>query len=159
MKNKSDKKQAKKIDASRELGRVKKLGTDFKAFISRGNVVDMAVGVIVGGAVTAFLFNAIGSETNQVWNLNWMEHLCVGGFCFGAVFMATDPVTSPRTNCGKYIFGFLIGVVAIIIRCMNPGYPEGMMLAILLMNLFAALIDHCFVQRNINKRLNRLNNK
>ena len=117
------------------------------------------ISVFVGGAVTAFLFNAIGSESNQVWNLDWMEHLAVGGFCFGAVFMATDPVTSPRTNSGKYIFGFLIGVVAIVIRCMNPGYPEGMMLAILLMNLFAALIDYCFVQRNINKRLNRLNNK
>ncbi len=115
------------------------------------------ISVFVGGACTAFLFNAIGSETNQVWNLDWMEHLAVGGFCFGAVFMATDPVTSPRTNCGKYIFGFLIGVVAIVIRCMNPGYPEGMMLAILLMNLFSALIDYCFVQSNINKRLNRLN--
>lgn len=115
------------------------------------------ISVFVGGACTAFLFNAIGSETNQVWNLDWMEHLAVGGFCFGAVFMATDPVTSPRTNCGKYIFGFLIGVVAIVIRCMNPGYPEGMMLAILLMNLFAALIDYCFVQSNINKRLKRLN--
>ncbi len=115
------------------------------------------ISVFVGGAVTAFLFNTIGSESNQVWNLDWMEHLAVGGFCFGAVFMATDPVTSPRTNCGKYIFGFLIGVVAIVIRCMNPGYPEGMMLAILLMNLFAALIDYCFVQSNINKRLNRLN--
>ncbi len=115
------------------------------------------ISVFIGGACTAFLFNAIGSETNQVWNLDWMEHLAVGGFCFGAVFMATDPVTSPRTNCGKYIFGFLIGVVAIVIRCMNPGYPEGMMLAILLMNLFAALIDYCFVQSNINKRLKRLN--
>lgn len=115
------------------------------------------ISVFVGGAVTAMLFNAIGNESNQVWNLDWMEHLAVGGFCFGAVFMATDPVTSPRTNCGKYIFGFLIGVVAIVIRCMNPGYPEGMMLAILLMNLFAALIDYCFVQSNINKRLNRLN--
>ncbi len=113
--------------------------------------------VFVGGALTAFLFNKIGSATNDVWNLNWLEHLCCGGFCFGAVFMATDPVTSPRTNCGKYIFGFLIGVVAIVIRCMNPGYPEGMMLAILLMNLFSALIDHCFVQRNINKRLKRIN--
>lgn len=112
--------------------------------------------VFVGGALTAFLFNKIGSESNQVWNLDWMKHLCAGGFCFGAVFMATDPVTSPRTNCGKYIFGFLIGVVAIVIRCMNPGYPEGMMLAILLMNVFAALIDYCFVQSNINKRLKRL---
>ena len=112
--------------------------------------------VFVGGAVTAYIFNSIGSDSNQVWNFNWLEHLCCGGFAFGAVFMATDPVTSPRTNCGKYIFGFLIGVVAIVIRCMNPGYPEGMMLAILLMNVFAALIDYCFVQRNINKRLNRI---
>lgn len=115
--------------------------------------------VFVGGALTAMLFNAIGSTTNQVWNLDWMQHLAVGGFCFGAVFMATDPVTSPRTDCGKYIFGFLIGVVAIVIRCMNPGYPEGMMLAILLMNVFAALIDYCFVQHNINKRLKRINNR
>lgn len=115
------------------------------------------ISVFAGGALTALIFNAIGSETNQVWNFDCMQHLAVGGFCFGAVFMATDPVTSPRTNGGKFIFGFLIGAVAIIIRCMNPGYPEGMMLAILLMNLFAALIDYCFVQHNINKRLNRLN--
>ncbi|MCQ2198298.1 MAG: NADH:ubiquinone reductase (Na(+)-transporting) subunit B [Paludibacteraceae bacterium] len=114
------------------------------------------ISVFVGGAVTAYVFNSIGSADNQVWNLCPCQHILLGGFCFGAVFMATDPVTSPRTNGGKYIFGFLIGFFAIVIRCMNPGYPEGMMLAILLMNVFAPLIDHCFKQRNINRRLNRV---
>jgi Na+-transporting NADH:ubiquinone oxidoreductase subunit B len=69
--------------------------------------------------------------------------------------MATDPVTSARTECGKYIYGFLIGAIAIVIRVLNPGYPEGMMLAILLMNVFAPLIDYCVVQNNINKRIKR----
>ena len=79
----------------------------------------------------------------------------------GAVFMATDPVTSARTEAGKYVYGFIIGVLAVIIRVMNPGYPEGMMLAILFMNMFAPLIDYCVVQRNISKRLKRMsdNNK
>ncbi|MDY4786814.1 MAG: RnfABCDGE type electron transport complex subunit D, partial [Bacteroidaceae bacterium] len=85
----------------------------------------------------------------------WYQHLVLGGFAFGAVFMATDPVTSARTECGKYVYGFLIGVVAVLVRVLNPGYPEGMMLAILLMNLFAPLIDYCFVQSNINKRAKR----
>ena len=88
-------------------------------------------------------------------NFEWWEQLTVGGFCFGAVFMATDPVTSPRTEGGKWIFGFLIGAMAIIIRVLNPGYPEGMMLAILLMNIFAPLFDYCFVQSNINMRVKR----
>lgn len=111
--------------------------------------------VFAGGILTAMMFNSIGA--NEVMNLPWYEHILLGGFCFGAVFMATDPVTSPRTECGKYIYGFLIGFVAIVIRCLNPGYPEGMMLAILLMNLFAPLIDHCFVQANIKRRLKRAN--
>lgn len=106
--------------------------------------------VFAGGAVVAFLF-----KENVVENFQWWEHLTVGGFCFGAVFMATDPVTSARTECGKYIYGFLIGAVAIVIRVLNPGYPEGMMLAILLMNVFAPLIDYCVVQSNINKRIKR----
>ncbi|MCQ2230510.1 MAG: NADH:ubiquinone reductase (Na(+)-transporting) subunit B [Paludibacteraceae bacterium] len=112
--------------------------------------------VFVGGALTALMFNQIGA--NEVMNMPWYEHIFLGGFCFGAVFMATDPVTSPRVECGKYIYGFLIGFVAIVIRCLNPGYPEGMMLAILLMNIFAAVIDWCFVQHNISKRLKRVNN-
>lgn len=110
--------------------------------------------VFVGGALTAWLFNLGGLE-NAVANIPWYEHLVLGGFCFGAVFMATDPVTSARTEGGKYIYGFLIGVLAITIRVLNPGYPEGMMLAILFMNMFAPLIDYCFVQRNINRRLKR----
>ena len=89
----------------------------------------------------------------------WYNHLVLGGFCFGAVFMATDPVTSARTEIGKYIYGFLIGMMAIVIRVLNPGYPEGMMLAILLMNMFAPLIDHCVVQYNVSKRKNRVNSK
>lgn len=106
--------------------------------------------VFVGGAATGYLLQATGQSAIQ-----WYEHLVVGGFAFGAVFMATDPVTSARTECGKYIYGLLIGFVAVLVRVLNPGYPEGMMLAILLMNLFAPLIDYGFVQSNINKRAKR----
>ena len=106
--------------------------------------------VFVGGGLMALLFESIGSTP-----LHWYEHLVLGGFCFGAVFMATDPVTSCRTECGKWIYGFIIGVMAVIIRVMNPGYPEGMMLAILLMNMFAPTIDHFVVERNISKRMKR----
>ena len=110
--------------------------------------------VFVGGALMAMAFNAIGPDTAMA-HMPWYEHLVLGGFCFGAVFMATDPVTSARTETGKYIFGFLIGVMAIVIRVLNPGYPEGMMLAILLMNIFAPLIDYFVVQSNINRRAKR----
>ena len=111
--------------------------------------------VFVGGALMAWIFNAVGPDT-AIANMPWYEHLVLGGFCFGALFMATDPVTSARTECGKYIYGFLIGVMAIVIRVLNPGYPEGMMLAILLMNIFAPLIDYCVVQSNISKREKRV---
>lgn len=117
------------------------------------------ISVFVGGALTAFLSNKIGDPQNAVAMMPWYQHLILGGFCFGAVFMATDPVTSARTETGKYIYGFLIGVVAIMVRVMNPGYPEGMMLAILLMNAFAPLIDYCVVQNNISKRLKRIKSK
>ena len=110
--------------------------------------------VFVGGALTGLLFESLGMTT-----LTWTDQLVMGGFCFGAVFMATDPVTSARTEGGKYIYGFLIGVVAVMVRVLNPGYPEGMMLAILLMNMFAPTIDYCFVQSNINKRAKRALNK
>ncbi len=109
------------------------------------------ISVFVGGTVMGLIFTATGQST-----IPFYEHLILGGFAFGAVFMATDPVTSARTECGKYVYGFLIGAMAIIIRVMNPGYPEGMMLAILLMNMFAPLIDYCVVQRNISKRMKRL---
>lgn len=111
--------------------------------------------VFVGGAVMGLIFNNFGSSSNVMAHLPWYEHLVLGGFCFGAVFMATDPVTSARTEKGKFIFGFLIGAMAIIIRVLNPGYPEGMMLAILLMNIFAPLIDYYVVQSNISRRLKR----
>lgn len=107
--------------------------------------------VFVSGGIMAALFSALGMTS-----IAWYEHLILGGFCFGAVFMATDPVTSARTEKGKYIYGALIGVMTIIIRVMNPGYPEGMMLSILFANMFAPLIDYCVVQGNINKRMKRL---
>lgn len=107
--------------------------------------------VFVSGGIMAAVFSALGMTS-----IAWYEHLILGGFCFGAVFMATDPVTSARTEKGKYIYGALIGVMTIIIRVMNPGYPEGMMLSILFANMFAPLIDYCVVQGNINKRMKRL---
>lgn len=106
--------------------------------------------VFVGGAATGYLFQALG-----VSDVTWYEHLFLGGFCFGAVFMATDPVTAPRVESGKYYYGFFIGAIAVLVRVLNPGYPEGMMLAILFMNIFAALIDYCFVERNISMRAKR----
>ncbi|MCR4922188.1 MAG: NADH:ubiquinone reductase (Na(+)-transporting) subunit B [Bacteroidaceae bacterium] len=106
--------------------------------------------VFVGGAATGWLMQATGLSAIQ-----WYEHLVLGGFAFGAVFMATDPVTASRTEGGKYIYGLLIGFMAVLVRVLNPGFPEGMMLAILFMNLFAPLIDYCFVQRNINMRAKR----
>ncbi|MDR1357069.1 MAG: NADH:ubiquinone reductase (Na(+)-transporting) subunit B [Tannerellaceae bacterium] len=109
--------------------------------------------VFVGGAFTAAVFNLVGSTVAM--SITPLDHLLLGGFAFGAVFMATDPVTSARTETGKYIFGFLVGVMAIVIRTLNPGYPEGMMLAILLMNIFAPLIDYYVVESNIKRRLKR----
>ncbi|MDR1724586.1 MAG: NADH:ubiquinone reductase (Na(+)-transporting) subunit B [Tannerella sp.] len=115
--------------------------------------------VFLGGAVTALAFNLIGLEGNAMANMPWYEHLVLGGFCFGAVFMATDPVTSARTERGKWIYGLLIGFLAICIRVLNPGYPEGMMLAILMMNIFAPLIDYYVVEGNIKRRLERVKGK
>lgn len=106
------------------------------------------ISVFVGGYLMALVFQPIsGVEAYQ--------QLLMGGFAFGAVFMATDPVTSAQTNTGKYVYGLLVGAMAVIIRCINPGYPEGMMLAILLMNTFAPLIDWFVVQANIKRRLKR----
>ena len=110
--------------------------------------------VFVGGGLMAWIFNISGID-NAAANTPWYMHLALGGFAFGAVFMATDPVTSARTECGKWIYGFLVGALAILVRCFNPGYPEGMMLAILFGNLCAPLIDWCVVQVNIKKRLKR----
>lgn len=110
--------------------------------------------VFIGGSVMGLLFNLWGA--NEYMNLPFYYHLIMGGFAFGAVFMATDPVTAAQTTKGMYYYGFLVGMIAVLIRVFNPAYPEGMMLAILLMNVFAPLIDHYVVEANIKRRLKRL---
>lgn len=112
------------------------------------------VSVFAGGIVMGLLFNLWGA--NEYMNIPFYYHLIMGGFAFGAVFMATDPVTAAQTKKGMYYYGFLIGLIAVLIRVFNPAYPEGMMLAILLMNVFAPLVDHYVLQGNIKKRLKRL---
>ena len=109
--------------------------------------------VVLGGGLMGLLFNAIGA--NEYMQVPFYYHYLMGGFAFGCVFMATDPVTAAQTNTGKWIYGFLIGAFAVMLRVLNPAYPEGMMLAILLMNCFAPLIDHCVVAANIKKRQRR----
>ncbi len=110
--------------------------------------------VFAGGYIMGLLFNLWG--INDYMLMDPLNHLLLGGFAFGAVFMATDPVTGAQTNKGMYIYGFLIGVIAILIRVFNPAYPEGVMLSILLMNVFAPLIDHYVIESNIKKRLKRM---
>lgn len=110
--------------------------------------------VFAGGYIMGLLFNLWG--LNEYMQMDALNHLLLGGFAFGAVFMATDPVTGAQTKKGMYIYGFLIGIIAVLIRVFNPAYPEGVMLSILLMNVFAPLIDHYVIESNINKRLKRL---
>ncbi len=110
----------------------------------------------IGGLVMAVIFNLFGY--NALMQISPVHHIVLGGFAFGAVFMATDPVTATQTNTGKYIYGFFIGFFAIMLRVFNPAYPEGMMLAILFMNVMAPLIDHYVLQANINRRLKRAKN-
>ena len=115
--------------------------------------------VFVGGLFMGWIANTFASPLYPASSLNPLDQLLYGGFAFAAVFMATDPVTAARTGAGKYIYGFLVGVIAILIRVYNNGYPEGAMLAVLLMNAFAPLIDYCVVQLNINRRMRRLRAK
>ncbi|KZZ43364.1 MAG: NADH:ubiquinone reductase (Na(+)-transporting) subunit B [Saccharospirillaceae bacterium] len=116
----------------------------------------IVLGVFLGMVATTLLFNGIGSDTNPMMALPWYWHLVVGGFAFGMIFMATDPVSSSMTNTGKFIFGALIGFMVVMIRVINPAFPEGMMLAILFANLFSPLIDHFVVQANIKRRTARV---
>lgn len=111
------------------------------------------VSMFLGGAAMGLLMNAIGA--NPYMQVPFYYHFVMGGFAFGAVYMATDPVTASQTDKGKWIFGFLIGVMSVMIRVLNPAYPEGVMLAILLMNLFAPLIDYFVVQASVKRRLKR----
>ncbi len=115
------------------------------------------VGSIIGAAVTGFLFNLWGA--NELMSFSWFNHLIVGGFAFGIVFMATDPVSAAQTLKGKWIYGLLVGVFCILIRVFNPAYPEGVMLAILLMNVFAPTIDHYVIEASVKRREKRFNTK
>jgi len=111
---------------------------------------------MIGMVAMTLLLNAVGSDTNPLFAMPWYWHLVVGGFAFGMFFMATDPVSASMTNKGKWFFGALIGVMVVMIRVINPAYPEGMMLAILFANLFSPLIDHFVVQANVKRRVARV---
>ncbi|MCF6269822.1 MAG: NADH:ubiquinone reductase (Na(+)-transporting) subunit B [Melioribacteraceae bacterium] len=111
--------------------------------------------VLVGMVIMSFTFNLIGSETNPMFAVTPAWHFVLGGFAFGAVFMATDPVSATFTNTGKYYYGFFIGVLCVLVRVVNPAFPEGMMLAILFMNVFAPIIDRFVIKGNIKRRLAR----
>jgi len=115
----------------------------------------IVAGVFLGMVATSTLFNLIGSDTNPMFDLPFYWHLVLGGFAFGMFFMATDPVSASMTNKGKWYFGALVGVMVVLIRVVNPAFPEGMMLAILFANLFAPLIDNFVVQANIKRRMAR----
>ena len=115
------------------------------------------VGSIIGAAFTGMLFNLWGA--NELMSFNWFNQLIVGGFAFGIVFMATDPVSAAQTLKGKWIYGILVGVFCILIRVFNPAYPEGVMLAILLMNVFAPTIDHYVIEASVKRREKRFNSK
>ena len=138
------------------------LGAAFLIFTKIGSW-RIIVSTFLGAAVMGLIFNQIvaadiiteSSKFHGLMNTVWWEHLMIGGLAFGAVYMATDPVTGSQTNKGKWIYGFLIGFISIMIRVFNPAYPEGVFLAILLMNVFAPTIDHYVVQGNVKKRLNR----
>jgi Na+-transporting NADH:ubiquinone oxidoreductase subunit B len=112
-------------------------------------------GVMVGMIAMSIVFNIIGSETNPMFALPWYWHLTLGGFAFGMVYMATDPVSGAMTNTGRWVYGALIGVMVVLIRVVNPAFPEGMMLSILFANMFAPIIDYFVVQSNIRRRIKR----
>lgn len=116
----------------------------------------IVAGVMIGMFSTSLLLNMIGSDTNPMFAMPWYWHLVLGGFAFGMIFMATDPVSASMTNKGKWYFGALIGFMVVLIRVVNPAFPEGMMLAILFANLFSPLIDHFVVQANIKRRVARV---
>ena len=116
----------------------------------------IVIGVLIGMTFTSSLLNLIGSETNPMFSMPFYWHLVLGGFAFAAVFMATDPVSAAMTDTGRWIFGFLIGFMTVLIRVINPAYPEGVMLAILFVNLLAPLIDYFVIRANVKRRKKRL---
>ena len=112
-------------------------------------------GVFAGMVATSLLFNMVGSDTNQMFAFPWYWHLTVGGFAFGMVYMATDPVSAAMTNSGRWVYGALVGGMTVLIRVVNPAFPEGIMLAILFSNIFAPTIDYFVIQANIRRRMKR----
>jgi Na+-transporting NADH:ubiquinone oxidoreductase subunit B len=116
----------------------------------------IVAGVMIGMVFMSTFFNIVGSDSNPAFNMPWYWHLVTGGFAFGMIFMATDPVSAAMTNPGKWAFGILIGLMTVLIRVVNPAFPEGIMLAILFANLFAPLMDHFVIQANIKRRLARV---
>ena len=112
-------------------------------------------GVFIGMVLTSVLFNVIGSETNPMFSIPWYWHLTMGGFAFGMVYMATDPVSAAMTDTGRWLFGGLVGLMTVLIRVVNPAFPEGIMLAILFSNMFAPTIDYFVIQANIRRRMRR----
>lgn len=116
----------------------------------------IVAGVMLGMVLLSSLFNLVGSDSNPAFSMPWYWHLVTGGFAFGMIFMATDPVSAAMTNGGKWAYGILIGLMTVLIRVVNPAFPEGIMLAILFANLFAPLMDHFVVQANIKRRLARV---
>jgi Na+-transporting NADH:ubiquinone oxidoreductase subunit B len=112
-------------------------------------------GVALGTIAMSLVFNAIGSQTTSWFGVPFWWHMVLGGWAFGTVFMVTDPVTSPFSEKGKWIYGFLIGVLVVLIRTVNPAYPEAMMLVILFMNVMAPVIDYAFIKSNVKRRLKR----
>ncbi len=138
------------------------IGEMFKPLIALGALWLVAIGIgswrimvsmLLGAGLMGLLFNAFGADVNVFFGVPWFWHYMVGSFLFAMAFMATDPVTAAQTNKGKFIYGFLIGVIGMIVRVINPAYPEGWMLAILFVNTFAPLIDHIIVSRNVKKRI------
>jgi Na+-transporting NADH:ubiquinone oxidoreductase subunit B len=140
------------VGAESTLGCV--LGAIFMIYTGVASWRIMA-GCVVGLVGTVLLFNFIGSDTNAMFGLPWYWHMALGGFAFGTVFMATDPVSAAHTDAGRWVFGVLIGFMTVLIRVVNPAYPEGIMLAILFANLFAPLIDYVVVRLNIKRRMLR----
>jgi Na+-transporting NADH:ubiquinone oxidoreductase subunit B len=116
----------------------------------------IVAGVMLGMVALSSLFNVVGSDTNPAFAMPWYWHLVTGGFAFGLIFMATDPVSAAMTDAGKWGYGILIGLMTVLIRVVNPAFPEGIMLAILFANLFAPLMDHFVVEANIKRRLARV---
>ena len=116
----------------------------------------IVAGVFLGMVLLSSLFNIVGSDSNPAFSMPWYWHLVTGGFAFGMIFMATDPVSAAMTNGGKWAYGILIGLMTVLIRVVNPAFPEGIMLAILFANLFAPLMDHFVIQANIKRRLARV---